>query len=80
MKRSWREWSIDAIDKAEAQGKAEGLTGDDLEKYVRKNGYPFGLRKHHPYKMWCDVMKKRFPKKRPTKADGDRPLFGGMRD
>jgi hypothetical protein len=65
---NWRCIANKAITKALEAGKAQGLEGAALEKYVRANGYPFGERAMHPYKIWCSevnrVLKK--PKKRQT--------------
>lgn len=57
MKHSdWRHRAHDAIESAIAEAKRQGLNGDDLEKFVRTNGYPFGLRENHPYKIWCSEV------------------------
>ena len=65
---SWRETANHYINKALEEGKAKGLEGAALEKYVRANGYPFGERAMHPYKIWCSevnrVLKK--PRKKQT--------------
>lgn len=80
---SWRSVANDAIKRAMANGKADGLSGPELEKYVRAEGYPFGERAMHPYKIWCSEMAKLFPKKRkntPIVADNVRvnPLTGQL--
>ena len=63
----WRKQAIIAIDAETKVGKALGLSGAELEAHVRKHGYPFGEREMHPYKIWCDVMRKRFgSKSKPT--------------
>jgi hypothetical protein len=65
---SWRASANRAITAALEAGKSAGLEGAELEKYVRANGYPFGERSMHPYKIWCSevnrVLKK--PKKKQT--------------
>lgn len=43
-----------AIDRARSLGIAEGKA---LEYFVRQNGYPFGTRENHPYKVWCREVK-----------------------
>jgi hypothetical protein len=54
----WSQRSREAICAAIDAAKRGGITeGKDLEKYVRKNGYPFGVREHHPYKVWCREVK-----------------------
>lgn len=61
--KTWRDKARAAIDAADAKGRAEGLSGEGLEKYVREHGYPFYERAMHPYKIWCDEMKKRYGSK-----------------
>jgi hypothetical protein len=61
---SWRTAACNAIEKAISHGRANGLEGLALEKYVRANGYPFGVRENHPYKVWCSAMRAYFPKKK----------------
>ena len=56
---------------------------DDL-RFLRsalRDAYPFGERKYHPYRMWCDEVKvqlglKTGPKPKPTPSgDESLPLF-----
>ncbi len=57
--KSWRDIARAHIATAKAEGEQQGLTGKALRDFV--NGrYPFGERKYHPYKMWCDEMKRTF--------------------
>jgi hypothetical protein len=54
MKGSWRDIARPII--------AEVLkdTSGENEKVIRKalkDAYPFGIRKYHPYKIWCDEIK-----------------------
>jgi hypothetical protein len=53
---TWRQSANRAIWAAVEAGKAQGLEGSALEKYVRANGYPFGERAMHPYKIWCSEV------------------------
>jgi hypothetical protein len=71
---SWRSVANDAIKRAIANGKADGLEGSELEKYVRRKGYPFGERAMHPYKIWCSEMQRIFKKgkHKPIEADNVR--------
>ena len=52
-----------------------GFTTKDFNR-VMTEAYPFGMREMHPYKIWCDEVKKTrdklFPKDRPPT-----PFFGG---
>ena len=67
----WRCVARRAIKAASNAAIANGLAGKDLEAYVRKHGYPFGERDYHPYKIWCDEMRRTFPKpkKKPEPVD-----------
>ncbi len=73
MRRTWRQQANIAIRAAMDTGKSQGLEGAELEAYVRANGYPFGERRYHPYRVWCDevyrVLGIRKPSRRPE--DGD---------
>lgn len=53
----WRREANRAIRDAIDAGREKGLSGIELEKYVRANGYPFGERAMHPYKIWLSAMK-----------------------
>lgn len=53
----WRRRSHEAIQQAIDEAKRQGLSGTDLEAFVRANGYPFGLRENYPYKVWCSEVK-----------------------
>lgn len=66
---SWRESANRAIVAARDAGKAEGLEGAALEKYVRANGYPFGERAMHPYKIWCSEVNRVLGKKKKQTED-----------
>lgn len=61
---TWRESANRAIVAALEQGEAAGLEGAALEKYVRANGYPFGERAMHPYKIWCSEVNRVLRKKK----------------
>jgi hypothetical protein len=77
---SWRDKAAVAIDAAIDAGRTAGLSGDDLEAYVRKHGYPFGPREMHPYKIWCSEVRRQLGLKTPNeikKANAKgMPLFG----
>ena len=77
---SWRSIARKAIDDARRDGIDLGLNGSALEKHVRVNGYPFGERAMHPYKIWCSEMNRVFPKpKNITPIDvTDHPFLKGL--
>lgn len=49
------------------------VSGDDLKKILRES-YPFGMRKHWPYKVWLDVVREAFPCAKVKPLD-ELPLF-----
>lgn len=68
---SWREIASPIIFKVLEETK--GKTEKEIKKALRE-AYPFGERKHHPYKIWCDEIqvqrgKRTFGKKKPGKPD-----------
>ena len=70
---NWKKAARETIDQALNEGRREGLEGRDLERHVRSQ-YPFGLRKHWPYKVWLKEIRRVFPS--PTKIQSERlPLF-----
>lgn len=53
-------WKHDAriiIERALRDGRARGLDGKELVKFV-DDTYPFGPRQNHPYKCWLAVRKR----------------------
>lgn len=53
--KTWRQRSAEVIDQTLA-----GLPKDatlEQKKSALKAAYPFGIRKYHPYKIWCDEVK-----------------------
>ena len=79
---SWRSVANHAIKEAIDEGLRAGLSGPELEKHVRAEGYPFGERAMHPYKIWLSEMNRLFPRKKhkPIVADNVRvnPLTGQL--
>jgi len=56
MKQSlWRTQANRVINQVFADHPDAALT--ELKKLLR-DAYPFGERKHHPYKIWCDAQRK----------------------
>jgi hypothetical protein len=72
---TWRREAARAIDEAIDRGRAEGLAGMELKAFVRKHGYPFGPRKHHPYKVWLSEMRRRFAPKEGGLTAADRTPY-----
>lgn len=65
---TWREHCRPIIAKVLADNK------DKSEKEIRKelrNAYPYGERAMHPYKVWCDEIKKQRGLKPTTKEFTD---------
>jgi hypothetical protein len=52
---NWREISRAVIQ--EVKDANPGATREELGRLCSK-AYPFGIRKHHPYKIWCDEVNK----------------------
>jgi hypothetical protein len=54
MERTWRQIAAPIITKVlkDNKGKSEGEI-----KRALFDAYPFGMRKHHPYKIWLDEIK-----------------------
>lgn len=61
-KRTWRSIARDVVAEVLLRtfGQAEALITEELRK-----AYPFGPRRHHPYKVWLDeVQRQRFQRRR----------------
>ena len=52
---TWREHCRPIIAKVLADNK--GKSEKEIKKELQES-YPFGERKHHPYKIWCDEIKR----------------------
>ena len=52
---TWREDCAPIIHEVLQANK--GLEEKELRKALRE-AYPYGQRKHHPYKIWCDEIKR----------------------
>ena len=74
MGKSWRDRAREEIRKLIEQGKSLGIEGPALERFVRSQ-YPFGLREHHPYKIWLDEMRRHFPKPKTAPDVTDHPFL-----
>jgi hypothetical protein len=53
VKSYWRRHARAAIEAALRSGRAKGLDGKELEQHV-SDAYPFGVRQHHPYRVWLN--------------------------
>lgn len=51
---SWRKIAAPIIH--ETLESTKGFPESEIKKALRE-AYPFGLRKHHPYKIWLDEIK-----------------------
>jgi hypothetical protein len=61
------------------------LTGTkgQSEKEIRKalhDAYPFGMRKYHPYKIWCSEVRRQRAGGRFVILDNTKPLVFGNRN
>ena len=71
----WRNIAAPIISKVLEETK--GASPEDVRKAVRE-AYPFGQRKYHPYKIWCDEVKRQMH--RPVKfLDPEEILKRGFR-
>lgn len=65
---SWRDHSRRVI--SEVVRKSGWKTEQELRKALRE-AYPFGMRQYHPYKVWCDEVKKQMRRLGFGKIDED---------
>lgn len=72
---TWRAACAPAIATAIEQGRAQGLSGDALRRYVGEHGYPFGERRYWPYKVWLDEVAQQLKRRRPGHVEPELPLF-----
>jgi len=54
MKRTWRDSARPLI--AKALEATKGKTEQEIRRALR-DAYPWGERRMHPYKIWCDEIK-----------------------
>ena len=87
MSATWRERAQRVI--GEVRAAHPDAAGPELRRLLR-DAYPFGQRQFHPYKIWCDEVRRALGMPRTKaksrsqrvqterKADGATlPLFGG---
>lgn len=65
---SWRDRARPVVSEAIRTGREKGLEGKDLKGWVH-GAYPFGERAMHPYKVWCDEVKKQLGERRASDED-----------
>lgn len=51
----WRNWAAPII--ARILAETVGQSDREIRKALR-DAYPFGPRKYHPYKIWCDEIRR----------------------
>lgn len=61
MKSTWRTHAAIIIEQTIRQQGTDDMTA--LRRALRE-AYPFGERKYHPYKIWCDEIKRQLGQKR----------------
>jgi hypothetical protein len=62
MPRSWRDIAAPII--AEVLKETKGKGDKEIRKALRE-AYPWGERCYHPYKIWCDEIKRQRGLKKP---------------
>lgn len=60
---TWREHARPII--AKVLEETKGQTEKEIRKALR-DSYPYGQRKRHPYKIWCDEIKRQRGLKKQT--------------
>lgn len=68
IKSRWRERARQVI--ARILASNPGKSPQELRRLIRE-AYPFGPRQHHPYRIWCDEVKRAIG---PEKAPKQGPL------
>jgi hypothetical protein len=53
--KTWRDDAVPII--AKVLKEKEGCTEREIRKALRE-AYPFGQREYHPYKIWCDEIRR----------------------
>ena len=74
-KKTWRECSSPLISAVIAENK--GKTEKEIRAALRL-AYPYGERKYHPYKVWCDEVNQQLhpkPKKKIIHSPIQKSLF-----
>lgn len=77
MNKTWRDIARPII--AEVLEKTKGQGEPEIKKALH-DAYPFGPRKMHPYKIWCDEIKvqrkhRKFGSKKEIKDPNQSKLF-----
>jgi hypothetical protein len=69
MTPSWRELAQRVI--AEVRRAHPESAGPELRRLLH-GAYPFGQRRYHPYRIWCDEVRRALGKPRKTKSRSPR--------
>ena len=74
----WRATAQETLFRIRPEVQAALGSGNQQEaRRILREAYPFGERKHYPYKVWCEEMGRAFPgvyqRRNPTRP------FGGWR-
>jgi hypothetical protein len=81
MQRSWRDIAAPII---AATIERVGRQDEKALRRALRDAYPFGMRKLHPYKIWCDEIRRQLIEGAPPfaprakvleEAPGQLPLF-----
>lgn len=73
---SWRSHSQPIIAKIIAENSEK--SDEEVHKLLMA-AYPYGRRKHYPYKVWCDEVKKQMESRRTkarSQASQQKEMFG----
>lgn len=69
---AWRQQAEQIVAQALREAREQGLDAKATRKHVSK-AYPCPPRKHHPYKIWCSVVREMLPptpgKLKPCKSE-----------
>ncbi len=73
MAGTWRDSARPII--AEVLKATKGQSEKEIRKAL-KDAYPYGERRYHPYKIWCDEIKKQRGLKKSKKFEVDKNQTG----
>jgi hypothetical protein len=68
----WRDTARPII--AKVLKETKGKTEAEIKKALQE-AYPFGLRQYHPYKIWCDEIRRQRGKKIDRKDRNTERMF-----
>lgn len=78
---NWRQHSAKVISELIGSRIPRRLSADELNRLRKEisDAFPFGPRRHHPYKIWLSEVANQLALPREPKA-GDMPLFEGAKE